>query len=85
MNKMQCAECAKKFLEKEPFHQHLRDTHQLPICPVCGKRCFNELGVKQHKKTVHNILRPYLRKKLRKKRNKLRENNEENEILRTDI
>ncbi|MHA2104988.1 MAG: C2H2-type zinc finger protein [Candidatus Hodarchaeales archaeon] len=76
MNEMQCKECEKKFTEKEPFYQHLRDSHQLPICPVCGKQYFNEVGVKQHKKTVHNVLRPYLRKKLRKKRNKSREEEE---------
>jgi NAD-dependent SIR2 family protein deacetylase len=74
---MQCEECSKNYSEKEAFFQHLRDSHQLPICPVCGKQCFNEVGVIQHKKTIHNVLRPYLRKKLRKKRKKLKEKKEE--------
>ena len=70
MDSYHCNDCSKEFSEKEFYFQHLRDKHAQSVCPACGKLCADELGVKQHKRMVHNIVRPFLRKKNRENRRK---------------
>ena len=67
-----CTECGKEFVELAYFTQHLRDKHQLPVCPICGNLYYDERGVIQHKKAKHGVLRPFLRKRIRKIKQKQR-------------
>ncbi|MFW9929678.1 MAG: C2H2-type zinc finger protein [Candidatus Thorarchaeota archaeon] len=71
METSECEDCKKSFNDSKRLFQHIHDRHHILICPECGKRTFNtELAVKHHRKSVHNFVRPFLKKRLRKKNQK---------------
>ncbi len=74
MAEHKCDECGKEFNQLDFFTQHVRDKHQLPVCPVCGDLYYDERGVIQHKKAKHGVLRPFLRKRIRNIKQKQKRN-----------